>query len=164
MSDITTTVFDCADCGRNVSHGIGPNGGAAGYAKRGNGDKVCFDCCGRSDAQLLRETKPGERVAMPLYLQCEPYSRNGSRRSLGFVTNWPNTLRLRCHTRTGSHNWGIARYDCWFAFDGSEFHGVQYGDNTEVVHVRRLKRSAYSEGYRGDSTEVFGPHYFGGVR
>ncbi len=31
------------------------------------------------------------------------------------------------------------RYDFWFEFGNNAFHGVTYGDNTQVAHIRCLK-------------------------
>jgi hypothetical protein len=54
---------------------------------------------------------------------------------------WPGTLKIRCGVRTGRHNIAGKRYDVWFVGpDGKNWHGVTYGDNTQICRVRRLKK------------------------
>ena len=57
-----------------------------------------------------------------------------------FVTNWPGTLKLRVTGRKmGSHNIAVWRYDMWFQFEGFLWHGVRYGNNTQLVHCKRTR-------------------------
>ena len=61
--------------------------------------------------------------------------------SNGEVMNWPGTLRFPAHVRKGRHNIAGSRYDVWFAGpDGFQWHGVQYGDNTQICHCKRTKQ------------------------
>ena len=32
------------------------------------------------------------------------------------------------------------RYDFWFKFGSREFHGVQYGNNTQIAYIRCLNK------------------------
>lgn len=142
MSD----TFTCCRCGQ--SKPVQTNGGT-GYASTPDG-KMCYVCCGEADAEYMRE-----HGKITLYLTCEPASRmtdngkpytpatigNGRGRNCeGTVTNWPGTLKFRCHTRVGRHNIARYRYDVWFTGpDGEPWHGVTYGDNTQICHCRRIK-------------------------
>jgi len=43
---------------------------------------------------------------------------------------------------TGRHNFGLTRYDVWFdGKDGHIWHGVQYGDNAQILHCKRTKQT-----------------------
>jgi hypothetical protein len=62
------------------------------------------------------------------------------------AVNWTNILRFPITARkTGRHNIAGKRYDVWF--DGPDEYGtctqlwwgVRYGDNTQILHCRRLK-------------------------
>ena len=57
------------------------------------------------------------------------------------VSNWPGTLKFRVrHKRVGSHNLARRRVDVWFAdSDGREWHGINYGHNSQLCHCRRLR-------------------------
>ena len=108
------------DCGHiAISEGCG-----TGYGVNREGEKICFACCGEQDKQAMRED--GKAT---LYL------------SNNEITNWPGTLRLRAdYVRTGRHNIAGKRYDVWFHFENQQWHGVQYGDNTNILHCKKLKQ------------------------
>jgi hypothetical protein len=56
------------------------------------------------------------------------------------VTNWPGSLRFNAFVRRGRHNLAGTRYDLWFTGpENTLWHGVQYGDQTQVCHCKRLK-------------------------
>lgn len=55
------------------------------------------------------------------------------------VSNWPGSFKIKVFPRKGSHNFVGVRYDFWFEFGNNAFHGVTYGDNTQVAHIRCLK-------------------------
>jgi hypothetical protein len=126
--------FQCGQCG--LVKPVGTSAGT-GYGYRRYDDPsqspICYDCCGENEAREMEET--GRAT---LYLTCEPLRRNQERKTAGTVSNWPGTLKIPCHTRAGRHNIAGTRYDCWFTFKGKEWHGVQYGDNTQIVHCKRL--------------------------
>lgn len=133
--------FRCGVCGQvkpvQTSCGTG-----YGYDSYGDDAKpVCYSCCAEQDKQWMVEHG---RIA--LYLTCEPASKArtpSGRKTAGEVTNWPGTLRFKCHTRYGRHNIAGVRYDVWFnGPDGYEWHGVTYGNYTQVCHCRRTKRCA----------------------
>lgn len=98
-----------------------------GYGKNSNGDKVCYQCIGENDDKHLSSMKVGEKVVLYLHE--------------GRVQNWPNTFsRLVYGLRTSRHNIAGKRYDFWFNHNGRQFHGVQFGDNTQVAHCKLLKK------------------------
>jgi hypothetical protein len=134
--------FRCGDCGETKP--VQAEGGAGyGYMGEGATEKpVCYECCGKRDQQRMIED--GRAV---LYLTCEP-AHKSPRRTRGKVGNWPDSLSFPCHTRPGRHNIAGTRYDCWFVGpDGYEWHGVTYGDNTQICHCKRTKT-------RGGGTNV----------
>lgn len=56
------------------------------------------------------------------------------------LTNWPCSLKIPVnYIREGNHNISGKRYDTWFTFSGNNFHAVQYGHNTQIAHVKRIK-------------------------
>lgn len=100
-----------------------------GYGTTRDGRKICFACCGEMDRQELINTGKGI-----LYLTTRPNS------DIATLSNWPGTLKLVCHVKRGRHNIARYRYDVWFIGpDGKQWHGVQYGDNTQICHVKRNK-------------------------
>lgn len=144
---MTTELFTCSVCGESkpVNHS-----GGTGYGER-EGRKVCYACCADLDrADMVANGKA------TLYLSCEPASKafdNGrpftpatigkghGRAAHGKVTNWPGTLEFSAVTRYSPHNIARWRYDVWFTGpDGFEWHGVTYGDNTQLCHCKRTKR------------------------
>ena len=139
--------FRCSVCGE-----IKPvqTEGGTGYGYDANGFVVCYACCGKQDREDMIRT--GKAT---LYLTCEPASKmrlNGrpytpstlsqgtGRNRAGKVSNWPGTLEFPCTTTVGRHNIARTRYDAWFTGpDGKPWHGVTYGDNTQICHCKRLK-------------------------
>ena len=126
--------FVCADCGKEKIH-VNPNGfGGTGYGiirEGGIEKKVCYDCCGKRESESMRDT--GRAV---LYLT--------ERADGAVVTNWPGVLKFRVrHKRVGSHNLAGRRVDVWFTdSDGRQWHGVNYGHNSQTCHCRRLRGAA----------------------
>ena len=56
------------------------------------------------------------------------------------VTDWPGVLKFQGYVTIGSHNLAGRRVDVWFAdSDGREWHGVNYGHNSQLCHCRRLR-------------------------
>jgi hypothetical protein len=56
------------------------------------------------------------------------------------VTNWPGTLDIPIYlVKIGRHNLAKVRRDVWFHFAGHDWHGVCYGNDTEIVHCQALK-------------------------
>ena len=133
---MVTTVFTCYRCKVEKTH---TSEISTGYGRDDNDNKICFECCAEQDKSYMRE-----HGKITLYLNYEiEIGYQGSRRYLNKrVSNWPGTLKLPVsHMTRGRHNIAHTRYDVWFMFEGKEWHGVQYGDNTQVVHCKRVKRA-----------------------
>ena len=91
---------------------------------RETGKTSCYACCAEHDRDIMRTTG-----RITLYL-C------GNTR----LTNWPGSLVIEPYRlRIGRHNIAGKRYDVWFHFEDTKWHGVQYGSNTQICHCRRLK-------------------------
>lgn len=123
--------FKCSDCGH--AKPLATEGAAGtGYARVGkdDADMICYECAGvREERDLLAKGKGY------LYLTSEGNAHK--------LTNWPGTISIRIgYVRTGRHNMAGRRYDLWFNWKGRDWHGVQYGDNTQICHVRALKRAS----------------------
>lgn len=130
--------FQCDQCGAvKESQGLGTG---YGVVSGPDGDKKhCYECCGVNDMKYMIENG-----VMVLYLTCEPASRMRSpegRSTRCKVTNWPGTLSFSGYSTVGRHNIAGWRYDVWFKGpDGYEWHGVTYGDNTQICRCKRTKR------------------------
>ena len=115
----------CADCGRLCV----PDGVGTGYATTTDGKNICYDCAGRRDRENLMKLEPGGKYT--LYLV---------EKSGGFyVVNWPGTFNKRVFPKIGRHNMAGRRCDIWFTLGDKNFHGVNYGDNTQICHIQRTK-------------------------
>jgi len=111
------------DCGHPPSkHGSY----TTGYGITPDGGKHCWDCCAKYDRQRMIDT--GKII---LYL-----TRKGN---IDIATNWPGTLSFNVSVPSvGRHNLAHVRYDVWFRGpDNKQWHGVQYGYNTQILHCKR---------------------------
>jgi hypothetical protein len=136
---MTTHSFFCTYCNRPRSY---KSSSTTGYGVNNDNEKICFRCCSIVDRDDMIET--GKQT---LYLSYEDHClfRPAIRDYFnGKVGNWPGTLEFKaqCRRTPNGHNWGLTRYDVWFnGPDGHVWHGVQYGDNTQLVHCRRTKET-----------------------
>ena len=121
--------FVCVDCGEEKIH---VDSLTTGYGIDKQGRKVCYSCCGNRDSVDMSAT--GRAV---LYL-----TEKGPEGTV--VSNWPGTLKFRVrYKRVGSHNLAGRRVDVWFTdSDGREWHGINYGHNSQLCHCRRLRSAA----------------------
>lgn len=121
-----STHYQCSCC-----HNVLPSkiAGGAGYGVWVHGEKVCYDCCGVMDEIYMIEH---DRIT--LYLDTEERT----------VSNWSGSLVFGPIALTkGRHNIAGVRYDVWFAGpNGTQWHGVQYGNDTQLCHCKRLKDKA----------------------
>ena len=119
--------FTCVKCGQDKP--VAKDGGT-GYGTTPKGQMVCYDCCADSDREYMRKDS-----RITLYLTIKD--------NKAVVANWPGTFSINCtHHKTGRHNMTGGRYDVWFVFDGFYWHGVQYGDNTQLCHCKQTKERA----------------------
>lgn len=108
-----------------------PDSVSTGYATDGKGNKVCYVCCAEQDKAWMRE-----KGKITLYVTYQK-TVNGEQAT---VTNWPGSLSIRApYVKTGRHNIARVRRDVWFRFEEALWHGVHYGDNTQLVHCKRTK-------------------------
>lgn len=127
--------FTCSRCHQEKE--VNTTGVTTGYAVGILGDYICYACCGEIDREHMRKYDK-----TTLYLSFELQNpRIGWNDYKAEVTNWPGTLRISLHgVRVGRHNIARRRYDVRFTLDGNEWHGVQYGDFTQILHCRKLKK------------------------
>lgn len=117
----------CSDCGKICI----PDGCGTGYGRTETGEIICYDCCGKRDKKILQSMKIGEKIC--LYL-------SKSKDNNWHIGNWPGTFQIRVsEPREGRHNMAGIRRDVWFGYFGKEFHGVCYGNNSEICHIQRIK-------------------------
>jgi hypothetical protein len=111
--------FKCSICEKEKPE---QTNGGVGYGRTKEGNIVCYACAAELDkADMLKNGRA------TLYLSDTE------------ITNWPGTLRIKIEYRkTGRHNIAGRRYDIWFSLEGQHWHGVQYGDNTQICHCKRI--------------------------
>lgn len=136
--------FRCVRCGIAKPFPLGALGTGYGITtehmvERGHvakaGEMCCYECCGETDrADMIAE---GKAV---LYLTHDPIRDRSYPFADGKITNWPGTLSIQCRVKRGYHNIARHRYDVWFVGpDDKQWHGVQFGDNTQIARCRRIK-------------------------
>lgn len=124
----------CFNCKKEIVR----NSMGTGYAIDNNNHKICYDCCAEVDRQTMR--KQGKIILYFVKTKKESPIPNGSPFWVPEITNWPGTLRIPVlNVRTGHHNIAEKRYDVYFMFEGKNWHGITYGDNTQVCHCKVLK-------------------------
>lgn len=121
--------FKCSQCKQYKPLNTDSGSCATGYGISHDRQFICFACCGVNDARDLEERGKG-------YLYLSSDSGQNYR-----LSNWPGSLTISLHgsPKRGYHNLARYRYDVWFKWRGFDWHGVQYGDNTQVCHVKRIK-------------------------
>ena len=120
------TATEVLECGHSLSpHESFTTGYGTGYGTDGTGARYCYSCCAENDKAYMQESGK-----ITLYL-----TERG-------VVNWPGSLVFPVrHKRTGRHNIAQERTDVWFIGpDGFVWHGVQYGEWTQVLHCKRPKQ------------------------
>ena len=136
MKTKTQKTFWCEYCTKVKSE---ESDFVTGYALDEYGGKICYECCAIEDRYKMEE-----KGKIVLYL-----TRDDNKNPQ--VTNWPGTLVFPVLLmKEGKHNIVGKRIDVWFRVPPpplseyigekeSIWWGVQYGDNTEVVHCKRTK-------------------------
>lgn len=130
-------MITCGICGEDCT----PKGCGTGYATQADGLKVCYSCAGWDELVTMRDTGKGT-----LYLTMDG-ENNGPcfipkhRFSgvCGSLSNWPGTFKINVAAYQGRHNMARTRYDVWFKAFGRNWHGVQYGENTQLCQCRATK-------------------------
>lgn len=122
---------NCSRCG--VPFSVYASGMAPGYGRTSDSEYICYGCCGDEDREWLRT----HNKAM-LYLTM---GKDSFKNTTYEVSNWPGTMKFKATGKKGYHNIAGTRYDVWFRdMDGNRWHGYQIGDNTQIVHCKKLKR------------------------
>lgn len=113
----------CSQCKKEIIS----NGISTGYGiDPQTNNKICYECCGINDLKKLQTCKIGDRFVYYL--------------SKGKVINWPSTMVITpYYFRVGKHNIARKRTDVWFTVNGNKFWGVNYGDNSEILYITRIK-------------------------
>lgn len=143
----TVVRYICYDCKKIITYTIPSGGGASGYALLGGRDKpeekdqqICYECCAIRDVADMKR-----------FGKATMYLTSSKQRGFTFeVTNWPGTLKFPCpYSRQGKHNIARNRTDVWFKGpDDFIWHGVHYGDWSQIVHVQRTKHKKYEYKHR----------------
>lgn len=113
--------FTCTQCNEHKTH---ESDFSTGYGKDKDGNIVCYACCGLNDAKELKALTGKEKM-------CLYYDGIN-------VTNWSGSLKIKPNNTTkGRHNIAGSRIDVWFYLDSQCYHGTQYGNNSQILHVRK---------------------------
>ena len=115
------------DCGHEPT----PDQQTPGYGQDKDGRRLCYACCADLDRQVMRDE--GRIV---LYLSEAPDPGEWK------LSNWPGSLVFwapQLRVKKGGHFIASTRYDVWFTFEGSNWHGVRYGEFSQLCYCRRLK-------------------------
>lgn len=139
------------DCGHKPS----PHSSfTTGYGTDATGKTHCYACCaardkagmietGRATLYLIgRDVPPEGNEAAGFATRGSGFSKEDrTKLKRWYLTNWPGSLSFPVRfMRQGAHNMARVRYDAWFTGpDGKNWHAVQYGDNTQIAHCRRIK-------------------------
>lgn len=101
----------------------------------------CYACCVETEKAFMR--KNGKTM---LYLSQEqkatPIQRLPYRMEADTckVTDFTGGLSITpTSVKASFHNIAGKRYDAWFIFEGYFWHGVTYGDNTQILHCKKTK-------------------------
>ena len=134
------TGFLCSVCGANIYRE--KDSCSTGYATNDKREKICYSCCAEQDKQFMRDN--GRITLYLVDYQKDGYYHRKTGHGIGHakVTNWPASLMFEnCFVKNGFHNIAGTRRDVWFQFEGTEWHGVQYGGSSDLCHCKRLKKS-----------------------
>jgi len=134
--------FTCTRCAETITYEPGAWG--VGQATDKDDNPFCYPCAATLEGEAMlkdgRATLYLSRIVEPSDFQ----KKHGIITKLDWrVSNWSGHLQTTMvHIRKGRHNIARTRYDVWFTYCGQEWYGVQYGENTQLLHCRRLKVTA----------------------
>lgn len=104
----------CSTCGTDLT--------TKPHALDNDGNRYCYKCCAEQDKEQMRNENK-----IVLYLSGE------------HVTNWPGSLKIPVrYKKVGKHNMAGTRVDVWFVFEDREWHGTQYGHDSELCYCKKL--------------------------
>jgi len=136
----------CGKPGTPYSAYLAPHSGGTGFGFKDD-KRYCYTCCAELDREQMRREG---KIALYLSDWDPNVQQSYGLPYIATVGNWPGTLKLPVHLRQkGRHNIARTRTDVWFVFEGREWHGVSYGENTQIVHCRATSKilvKQYREG------------------
>lgn len=133
----TTTILDCGHAPSETT-GLG-----TGYGVDSEGKKYCHDCCAARELTDIAATGKATLYLSRHEVLATNCGNSRNAHCTHKVTDWPGKLVFYCgEPRKSRHNIARWRYDVWFRVPNDVFlwHGVQYGDNTQIVHCKRTKQ------------------------
>jgi hypothetical protein len=113
-----------------------------GYGQTADGKKICYECCAENDRKAMLDNGKIILYLTPANLRDTAPNGfrglDGEKVSRWQVSNWPGSLKFNAYVKKGAHNIAGSRYDAWFTGpDGKEWHGVNYGEMSQLCHCRR---------------------------
>lgn len=111
-----------------------------GYGIDAQGNLICYACCAEGDKEYMR--KEG-RITLYLTMASIKIKSGWVIDSSARITNWPGSLEFiptGHNIKISQTNWGLTRRDLWFAFDNHYWHGVNVGDNSQLLHCKMTKQ------------------------
>lgn len=132
--------FRCGDCGK-VKPVRREGGTGYGLWDQKPGLPICYECCSERHRQDMIDTGKATMYLVHRSNEVPDYNPKIHCTNHGWhVQDWPGGLDFRAIVHKGRHNIAGTRYDVWFwGPDGHRWYGVQYGENTQIVHCRRTK-------------------------
>ena len=128
MTTTEPNTFFCNACKKELP--VQTNGGTGYGVSTETGEKICYACIGKQDAERFAQMQPGDKDC--LYFDFKKL----------IVINWPGTFSAKVqYFRKSKHNFGGTRTDVWFYVGENRFHGYQIGDFTQICHVKRVKNT-----------------------
>jgi hypothetical protein len=140
MNRQNVEVFYCETCKRSKFEQVGTHSNGVsittGYGYDERKKPICYECCAEGDKRFMRE-----KGKITLYL-CESTPIDGVKRYV--LSNWPGSFKIKLnYVRKGRHNIAGTRYDFRFSFEGYIWHGVQYGEMTQIAHCKKTKEKSH---------------------
>lgn len=137
--------FACSVCGAHRDLNTSGEGCGTGYGRTAADAFVCYPCGAEQTREdLIAKGKGTLYLTLPRREDRRRY-RAGDVLAPGIasLTDWTGKLSTPALWCTvGDHNIARVRYDVRFRLAGEDWHGVTYGDDTQICHVRRLKAQA----------------------
>lgn len=133
----------CCDCGQSLNGEERVKNRARpgmGYGLTLEGQKICYACCAKRDEEEMRANG---KITLYLTGVAPKIKRGYVINDAWLITNWPGSLKftpMGQSVKVSQTNWGLNRYDVWFAFEGFIWHGVSIGDNSELLRCKRTKQ------------------------
>ncbi len=135
--------MEMLDCGHEPSE---HSDCTTGYGTDAQGKRHCYECCANNDIDaMIRDGRATLYLTGGIGVTSDGKREVSAKKYPGTISNWPGSLKFNLfHIRLGYHNIVRWRYDVWFnGPDGFKWHGVTYGDNTQLCHCKRTKEKSF---------------------